>query len=94
VRKITEWNLIGKRSKGHPKNRRKDEVLNDLKKLKVKNCTYLFKDRKAWYELVKITKTHKGLEEMEYIKMTSQKLMSKVWSGFIWPTTETNRMFL
>jgi hypothetical protein len=37
VRKITEWNPIGKRSKGRPKNRWKCEVLDDLKELKVKN---------------------------------------------------------
>jgi hypothetical protein len=47
VRKIMEWNPIGMRSKGHPKNIWKDEVLKDLKKLKVKNWTYLVKDRKA-----------------------------------------------
>jgi hypothetical protein len=38
VRKITEWNAIGRRSRGRPKKRRgKGEVLNDLKKLKMKN---------------------------------------------------------
>ena len=47
VRKITEWNPIGKRSKGRPRNRWKDEVLNDLKTLKLKNWTYLVTDRKA-----------------------------------------------
>ena len=61
VRKITEWNAIGMRSKGRPKNRRKDEVLNDLKKLKVKNWTYLVKDRKVWCELVQTTEPHRGL---------------------------------
>jgi hypothetical protein len=55
-RKITEWNPIGKRSKGRPKNRWKDDVLNDLKKLKVKNWICLVKDRKAWCELVQKTK--------------------------------------
>jgi hypothetical protein len=37
VRKITKWNPIGMRSKERPKNRWKDEVLKDLKKLLVKN---------------------------------------------------------
>jgi hypothetical protein len=32
VRKITEWNPLGMRSKGRPTNTGKDEVLNDLKK--------------------------------------------------------------
>jgi hypothetical protein len=61
VRKITEWNRIGMRSKGCPKDRWNDEVLNYLKKLKVKNWTRLVKDRKVWYELGQTTKTHKGL---------------------------------
>jgi hypothetical protein len=39
VRKITEWNAIGVRSKGRPKHRWKDEVLNVLKRLKVNNWT-------------------------------------------------------
>jgi hypothetical protein len=30
VRKITEWNPIGMTSKGRPRNRWKDEMLNDL----------------------------------------------------------------
>jgi hypothetical protein len=62
VRKITEWNSIGMRYKGRPQNRWKDEVINDLKKLKLKNWTYLVKDRKASYELVQKAKTHKALE--------------------------------
>jgi hypothetical protein len=49
------------RSRGCPKNRWKDEVLNDLKKLKVENWIYLVKERDAWYELVQKAKTHKGL---------------------------------
>ena len=43
------------------KYRQRDEVFNVLRKLKVKNCTYLVKDRKAWYERVPTSKTHKGL---------------------------------
>ena len=43
-----EWNPKGMRAKGRPKNKWKDGVLNDVKKLKVKNWTYLVKDRNAW----------------------------------------------
>ena len=43
VRKIMEWNTIGMRSKGRPKNRWKDKVLSDLNKLKVKNWTISLK---------------------------------------------------
>lgn len=35
VKKIAEWNPIGVRTKGQPKNRRRDAVIYDLKKLKL-----------------------------------------------------------
>jgi hypothetical protein len=38
-----EWNSIGMRSKGRPKNSWADEVFIDLTKLKMKNWTYLTK---------------------------------------------------
>ena len=38
-----------------------NEVLNDLKKLKMQNWTYLVKDRNVWCELVQRTETHRGL---------------------------------
>ena len=34
VKRITDWNPIGIRTKGRPKNRWKKEVVNYLKKLK------------------------------------------------------------
>jgi hypothetical protein len=65
VRTITEWNPIGMRCKTCPKNRWKDEVLNGLKKLKVKNWMYLVKDRKPWHELVQKNKTRNGLQQRQ-----------------------------
>ena len=47
VKKITDWNPIGVRTKGQPMNRWRDEVLNDFSKLKLRNWIQLFKDRKA-----------------------------------------------
>jgi hypothetical protein len=32
-----DWNPIGVRTKGWPNNRRRDAVINDLKKLKLEN---------------------------------------------------------
>jgi hypothetical protein len=61
VGKTAEWNPIGMRSKRCPKNGWGDEVLNELNQLKVKNWTYVIKDRKSWYELVQKIKTHKEL---------------------------------
>ena len=34
VKKITDWSSIGKRTKGRTKNKWRDEVINDLKKIK------------------------------------------------------------
>jgi len=38
VKKITDWNAIGLRAKGRLKNRWREEVINDIKKL---NCEML-----------------------------------------------------
>jgi hypothetical protein len=46
------------RSKRRPRSRWKDEVLNDLKKLKVRNWTYVVKD---CCELVQKNEADKGL---------------------------------
>jgi hypothetical protein len=58
VKKITDWDLIGVRTNGWPKNRWRDEVMIDLKKLKLRNWSQLIKDRKAWNDLVQRIKTH------------------------------------
>jgi hypothetical protein len=71
VTRITEWKLTGMRSYGCPKSRWGDEESNDLKKLKLKNWTYLVKERKSWYELVRMTNTHKWL----YCRQKQKKAM-------------------
>jgi len=58
---ITDWNHIGVRTIGRPKNRWSDEVVNDLKKLKPRICSQIIKDRKAWNYLMQKTKSHVGL---------------------------------
>jgi hypothetical protein len=60
VKEIIDWNPIGVRTKGRPKNRW-SEVINDLKKLKLRILSQIIKDRKAWNDLVQKTKTHVGL---------------------------------
>ena len=56
VGKITEWNLIGMRSKRRPKNTWGDEVLNYLNKLKVKNWTHQSKTGAKWCRRLEFTK--------------------------------------
>jgi hypothetical protein len=46
VKKFTDWNPIGIRTKGRSKTRWSDEVINDLKKLKLRNSIQLVKDEK------------------------------------------------
>jgi hypothetical protein len=43
VENITDWNPIGLRNKGRTENRWRDEVINYLKKLKLRNCSQISK---------------------------------------------------
>jgi len=46
VKKITDWNPIGIRTKGRSKTRWSDEAINDFKKVKLRNWIQLVKDEK------------------------------------------------
>jgi hypothetical protein len=61
VNSINDWNTIGVGTKRRPKKRWRDEVVNDLKRLKLRNWRQIVKDRKAWNDLVQWTKPHVGL---------------------------------
>ena len=52
VKKIIDLNPIGVRTKRPTKNRWRDEVINDLKKLKLRNWNQILKDRRAWNDQV------------------------------------------
>jgi hypothetical protein len=47
VKKITDWNPIGVRTKGQPMNRWRDEVISDFSKLTLRNWIQLVKERRA-----------------------------------------------
>jgi hypothetical protein len=49
------------KSEGRPKNRWTDEVINDIKELKLRYWSQIVKDRKAWNDPVQKTQTHVGL---------------------------------
>jgi len=55
---ITDWYPKRVRTKGRPKKRWRDEVVNDLKKLEMRNWSQIFNYRKAWNDLLQKTKTH------------------------------------
>jgi hypothetical protein len=44
---ITDWNPMGVRTKGRPKKRWRDEVINGLERVKLRNWSQIVKERKA-----------------------------------------------
>jgi hypothetical protein len=59
IRLETYW--FGTRPVGKPRQRWQDDVMEDLKKLKVKNWKEATKDRRTWRDLAEKPKSHKGL---------------------------------
>jgi hypothetical protein len=47
VKKITDWNPTGTRTKGRPKNGWRDDVTSDVKVLELRNWIQLAKDEKS-----------------------------------------------
>jgi hypothetical protein len=60
-RKPLDWNPMEPRPVGRPRQRWQEDVMEDLKKLKVKNWKETAKDRITWRDLAEKAKTHKGL---------------------------------
>jgi hypothetical protein len=61
TRKLLDWKPIGTRPIERPRQRWEEDVMEDLKKLKVKNWKETAKDRRIWRDLAEKAKTHKGL---------------------------------
>jgi len=61
TRKLLEWKPMGTRPVGKPRQRLQEDVMEDLKKLKVKNWKEAAKDRRTWRDLAEKAKPHKGL---------------------------------
>jgi hypothetical protein len=59
VKKVYKWKSMLTRPPGRPKNRREDDIKNDMKKLKTKNCTSYIQDRNKWKLCVEKAKTFK-----------------------------------
>jgi len=60
--KLLDWRPMGTRPIGRPRQRWQEDVMEDLKKLKVKkNWKETAKDRRTWRDLAEKVKTHKGL---------------------------------
>ena len=63
ARKLLDWKRMGNRPVGRPRQRWQEDVMEDLKKkkLKMKNWKEIAKDRRTWTDLAEKAKTHKGL---------------------------------
>jgi hypothetical protein len=60
VKEITDGRTVGVRTTERPKNRWRDEVMNELKKPKLRNWSFILKDRKVSNDLVQKTKVVYG----------------------------------
>jgi hypothetical protein len=61
ARKLLDWKPMGTRPVGRPRQRWLEDVMEDLKTLKVKNRREIAKDRRIWRDLAEKAKIHKGL---------------------------------
>jgi hypothetical protein len=59
--KLLDWKSMGTRPVGKPRQRWQKDVMEDLKKLKVKNWKEAAKDRRTWRDLAEEAKIHKRL---------------------------------
>jgi hypothetical protein len=60
TRKLLDWKPMGNSPVGRPRQRRQEDVMEDLKRLKLKNWKETARDR-TWRDLAEKAKTHKGL---------------------------------
>jgi len=60
TRKLLDWKPMGIRSVGRPRQRWQEDVMEDIKKLKVKNWKETAKGRRTGRDLAEKAKTHKG----------------------------------
>jgi len=61
TRKLLDWEPMGIRRVRRPRQRWQEDVMEDLKKLKIKTWKETAKDRRTWRDLTEKAKTHKGL---------------------------------
>ena len=57
VKRIMDWNNMGLKTKGCLNKRWRDEVINDLKMLKLRNWSQVVKDRKVLNDVVQKNKS-------------------------------------
>ena len=60
TRKLLDWKPMGIRPVGRPRQRWQEDVMGNLKKLKVKYWKETAEDRRIWRDLAEREKTHRG----------------------------------
>jgi len=61
TRKLLDWRPMGTRPVGRPRQRWQEDVMEDLKQLKVKYWKEIAKEGRTWRDLAEKAKTYKGL---------------------------------
>jgi hypothetical protein len=61
TRRLLDWKPMGTGPVGRPRQRWQEDVMEDLKKLKLKNWKVTTKDRRTWRDLAEKAKPHKEL---------------------------------
>jgi hypothetical protein len=59
VKRVYKWKPMLTRQRGRPKNRWEDDIINDTKKLKIKNWTNSIQECNKWKLYVEKAKTFK-----------------------------------
>ena len=59
VKRVYKWKPMLTRPLGRPKNRWEDDIINEMKKMKIKNWTSCIQDRSKWKLYVEKAKTFK-----------------------------------
>jgi hypothetical protein len=61
TRKLLDWRPMGTRPVGRPRQQWQEDVMEELKRLKIKNWKETVKERRAWRDLAEKAKTQNGL---------------------------------
>lgn len=61
IKRILNWTPLGTRPRGRPRKRWKDDVLEDIKVLRVQNWKTKARSRAAWNKIVQQARAHTGL---------------------------------
>jgi hypothetical protein len=61
TRKLLDWKPLGNSQIERPRQRWQEDVMEDLKKLKVKNWKETAKERRTWRDPTEKAKTHKEM---------------------------------